>query len=109
MLKFYTMAATALGLMAAATAACAATDQANDAFAISHAKVSLTDAVHAAEQHVPGRASSAAYENTRHGQAWDVEVVSGSKVFDVEVDARNGAVLRSSADKADRDEGGESD
>lgn len=109
MLKFYTTAVTALALTAAATAACAATDYANDALATSDAKVSLTDAVHTAEQRVHGRASSAAYENTRQGHAWGVEVVNGSKVFDVEVDAQNGTVLRSTADKAGRKESEESD
>ena len=102
MLKFHTMAAAAVALTAVATASYAATENANDATAVNNAKVSLTDAVHAAEQHVHGRASSAEYENTGEGQAWDVEVVNGSKVFDVEVDAQNGSVLRSTADKADK-------
>ena len=40
-------------------------------------------AITVAEQHVHGRASRAEYEHTKTGWAYDVEVVSGAKVFDV--------------------------
>ena len=72
--------------------------------AIGNAKVSMAQAIAAAEQHTSGKAMRAEYENTKSGWAWDVETVSGAKVFDVRVDAANGTVLSSNADKSDRDD-----
>lgn len=75
---------------------------ANDARAISQAKVSLTQAIAAAEQQTGGKASKAEYERTRNGWVYDVEVVNGADVFDVKVDASAGTVISSAADQADR-------
>ena len=79
----------------------------NDALPVAQAKVSMTEAINAAERHVGGKAARAEYErNTKRGQwIYDVEVVAGAKVFDVEVDATSGAVLSSSEDRADNDDG----
>lgn len=76
----------------------------NDAMAISKAKISLTQAVSVAEQHANGKASQAEFENSKQGWVYDVEVVSGAKVFDVKVDADKGTVISSAEDKADRDD-----
>jgi uncharacterized membrane protein YkoI len=76
----------------------------NDALSITKAKIPLTQAVTTAEQHVNGRASRAEYENSKQGWVYDVEVVSGAKVFDVRVDADKGTVISSAEDKADRDD-----
>ncbi|MEO1766494.1 PepSY domain-containing protein [Thiobacter aerophilum] len=76
----------------------------NDALAIGKAKISLTQAVTAAERHVNGKASRAEYENSKQGWIYDVEVVSGAKVFDVRVDADKGTVIASAEDKADHDD-----
>ncbi|OWQ82916.1 peptidase M4 [Roseateles aquatilis] len=80
----------------------------NDALGVVQAKVSLTQAVAIAEQHFGGKASRAEYERTRQGVAYDIEVVTGDKVFDVRVDADKGAILSSAPDgrdgKEDRDE-----
>jgi uncharacterized membrane protein YkoI len=76
----------------------------NDALAISQAKISLTQAVTVAEQHANGKASRAEYENSKQGWVFDVEVVSGAKVFDVRVDADKGTVISFSEDKADHDD-----
>lgn len=73
--------------------------------AIRNAKLSLVDAVGIAQRHASGQASRAEFEHTKQGWVYDVEVVSGSKVFDVTVDAAKDAVLSSTEDKADR--GGE--
>jgi uncharacterized membrane protein YkoI len=44
------------------------------------------------------------------GWVYDVEVVTGTKVFDVRVDANKGTILSSAEDQADTaDEGDESD
>ena len=76
----------------------------NDATAISKAKIPLVQAVTMAEQHANGKASHAEYENSKHGWVYDVEVVSGSKVFDVRIDADKGTVISSAEDKADHDD-----
>ncbi|GAC1519133.1 MAG: hypothetical protein NVS3B11_17790 [Collimonas sp.] len=76
----------------------------NDAMAITKAKIPLAQAVTTAEQHVNGKAARAEYENSKHGWVYDVEVVSGTKVFDVTVDADKGTVISSAEDKADRDD-----
>ena len=65
-----------------------------------------TQAIAAAEQQAGGRASKAEYEHSKqHGWVYDVEVVAGAKVFDVKVDAQNGAVLASALDSEDHDDG----
>ena len=61
----------------------------NDALAITKAKIPLTQAVTVAEQHANGKASRAEYENSKQGWVYDVEVVSGAKVFDVRVDRKS--------------------
>lgn len=76
----------------------------NDAMDITKAKIPLAQAVTAAEQHAHGKASRAEYENSKRGWVYDVEVVSGAKVFDVKVDADNGTVISSAEDKADHDD-----
>lgn len=48
--------------------------------------------------------SRAEYEKSQQGWAYDVEVVSGAKVFDVKVDADKGTVISAAEDKADRDD-----
>lgn len=53
-----------------------------------------------------GKAVLAEYE--KHGirgpWGYDVEVVVGGKVFDVQVDPNSGAILSSQEDRADRDD-----
>ena len=76
----------------------------NDALAIANAKIPLTQAVTVAEQHVNGKATHAEYEKSRQGNwIYDVEVVSGAKVFDVRIDVDKGTVISSAEDKADND------
>ncbi|RUP33252.1 MAG: peptidase M4 [Curvibacter sp.] len=76
----------------------------SDTFAISKAQVQLAQAVTVAEQHAQGKAVRAEYENSKQGWLYDVEVVSGAKVFDVRVDADKGTVISSAEDKADHDD-----
>ncbi|MBG6075285.1 PepSY domain-containing protein [Polaromonas sp. CG_9.11] len=95
----------AVALAAAGSVAYAATGgMENDAIAIAHAKIGLVQAVTVAEQHANGKAARAEYENSKQGWVYDVEVVSGAKVFDVKVDADKGTVISSAEDKADRDD-----
>jgi uncharacterized membrane protein YkoI len=90
--------------MTGAVAYAAKGDIENDALAISKAKISLNQAVTVAEQQTNGKAARAEYENTKQGWVYDVEVVSGTKVFDVRVDATKGTVIASAEDKVDHDE-----
>lgn len=91
---------------AGGAAAVAAQTGHNDALAVNQAAITLTQAVATAEQHAGGRASRAEFEHSRtHGWVYDVEVVAGEKVFDVEVDAQTAAVLASALDSGDHDDG----
>lgn len=91
------------------TGSLARAERGNDALPVLQARISLSEAVAAAERQANGRASRAEYEHTRTGWAYDVEVVSGSTVYDVKVDADKGTVLSSVPDKADRDDGRDHD
>jgi len=93
--------ATAAGL---AFGQSAALGEENDALQIVHAKVSLTEAVAAAESKAGGRASKAEFEKTADGWVYDVEVVTGRTVSDVHVDAQTAAVLSVSEDAIDADD-----
>lgn len=76
----------------------------NDAVDISKAKIPMSQAVLAAEQHASGKAVRAEYEQGKQGWGYDVEVVAGAKVFDVRVDAEKGTVISSTEDKLDHDD-----
>lgn len=99
-----TFAVIAAVLATAVGGAFAAKTGENDALAIANAKIPLVQAVTAAEQHVKGKAAKAEYEKTKSGWVYEVEVVSGSKVYDVKVDAEKGTVIASTEDKADGDD-----
>lgn len=81
----------------------------NDAVAdLAKAKISLGQAVSAAEAQAGGKATKAEFDGERGQAVFDVEVVTAdSKVFDVRVDAADGKVLSSKQDAADR--GGKDD
>lgn len=78
----------------------------NDALAdLAKAKITLTQAIGAAEAHSNGKATKAELEGERGTVVYDVEVVTADhKVFDVKVDAADGKVLSSKQDQADRGE-----
>lgn len=78
-----------------------ATAEENDALAIKTAKISLTQAIAAAEQHAKGQAVKAELEQSKGKPVFEVEVVSGGKVFDVKVDANTGTVVSSTEDLDD--------
>ena len=95
-----------IALGAVGSVAYAAKAMENDAASVVKARIPLTQAVTAAEQHVNGKAAKAEFERSKqHGWVYDVEVVSGPKVFDVKVDPDKGAVIASTEDKADHDDG----
>ncbi|MDB5763889.1 MAG: putative exported protein [Herminiimonas sp.] len=106
MSRYSKLSLLAVALGAAGSVAYAAKTIENDAAAIAKARISLVQAVTAAEQHVNGKAAKAEFEHSKqHGWVYDIEVVSGSKVFDVKIDPEKGAVIASTEDKADHDDG----
>jgi uncharacterized membrane protein YkoI len=76
----------------------------NDALVAPETKISLSQAVTTAEQHITGKASRAELENHKGQWVFDVEVINGQKVVDVKVDPESGKVLAATEDKADRDD-----
>jgi uncharacterized membrane protein YkoI len=95
----------ALALASAVAGAVAAKNSVeDDTVAVAAAKIPLLQAVAMAEQYAKGRATHAAFENSRTGWVYGVEVASGAKVFDVRVDANSGVVLSSVEDHADGDQ-----
>lgn len=78
----------------------------NDAIAdLAKAKITLVQAVGAAEAQAGGKATRAELEGERGTLVFDVEVVTAdNKVFDVKVDAADGKVLSSNLDQVDRGE-----
>ena len=84
-----------------------------DAAALAQAKISLSQAVAAAEQKAQGKAVRAELEDENGKFVYGVEVVGGGKSTDVKVDIATGAILSAQADQADHEgdengnEGGE--
>jgi uncharacterized membrane protein YkoI len=81
----------------------------NDAVAIAAAKIDLTQAIAAAEQHVGGKAAKAEYERDKGKWVFDVEVVKGQTVMDVKVDPASGKVIAATEDKTDHDDDNDND
>ena len=104
MFRYTKIAVAGAVLAASGIAAYAATNMENDALALPATKITLSQAVAAAEQQAKGRATRAELEHTKIGVVFDVEVVSGVKVFDVRVDADKGTVISSAEDKAENDD-----
>lgn len=76
----------------------------NELTTAASAKVPLREAVATAEQHLNGKAVRADFETEDNSQGvYNIEVVTGTKVFDVRIDADKGTVLAANEDKADRD------
>ena len=83
----------------------------NDALAdLAKAKISLVDAVNAAQQHTGGKATRAELEGERGTTVFNVEVATADlKVLDVRVDAITGKVLGTKEDKHESGEREEQD
>lgn len=94
----------ALSMAAIGSAYAAKSSTEDDGLAIAGAKIDMTQAVAAAEQHVGGKASRAEYERHKGQWVFDVEVVKDKKIMDVKVDPTSGKVIASAEDKTDRDD-----
>ena len=77
--------------------------QENDAALLYQAKISLTQAIAAAEGHVQGKAVRAELEDENGTLVYGVEVTSGAQTTDVKVDSNNGKILSAQADQADHE------
>ena len=92
-------AVTASGALAHAASPTVPNDAVADA---ARAKITLMQAVAAAEAHTRGKATKAELEDEHGAVVYEVEVIAADKgVLDVTVDAVNGKVLSSKADKVD--------
>jgi len=96
--------AAVISVVLAASGAAFAEESENDALQVGKAKISLSEAVAAAEAKTGGRASKAEFKNAKEGWIYDVEIVAGKAVSDVHVNAETGAVLSVVDDKIDSDE-----
>ena len=103
-LLFGVIGLTALGASLAFAGANSANEgQENDIALLSKAKISLTQAIAAAEQHAQGKASRAELEDENGKLVYGVEVVGGGKSTDVKVDINTGQILSAQADQADHE------
>ena len=75
----------------------------HDAAALAQAKVSLGQAISAAEQHANGKAARAELEDENGKVVYGVEVVGAGKTTDVKVDINTGQVLSAQADQGDHE------
>lgn len=110
MKKSITIAALASGAALITVVAFAAPRQPeadDDYAALSAAKITLTQAITAAEQHVQGRAIKAELENVNGKLVYEVEVVKQNMATDVKVDSADGRIVSAKADPQDQDEGHE--
>lgn len=70
----------------------------NDAQPILNTKLSLVQAIGAAEQHAGGRAIRAELENENGRIVYGVEVVGRKQLTDVKVDANSGQIVSAQTD-----------
>jgi len=74
---------------------------ASDIRAMGEAKISLVDAIKAAESHQGGKAIEASLDDDSWKPAYEVSIVKDNRVFDVQVDAISGGVLGAREDLDD--------
>ena len=102
-LLFGTLAASAIVASSLVYASRDVNEEHNDAAALAQAKISLSQAIAAAEQKVSGKAVRAELEDENGTFVYGVEVVNGGKSTDVKVDIGTGAILSAQADQADHE------
>ena len=74
---------------------------AEDVKAASEAKISLVQAIQAAEKHQGGKAIDASIDDDSFTPTYEVSVVKDAKLYDVRIDAVSGGVLNTREDKDD--------
>ncbi len=105
-LKTIVAAALISGGLAGTAYAVQAKDSAdNDAKSAAEATITLNSALEIALQSVPGTAVGVEFENEDGIALWEVEILaSNQQVYDLEIDAISGEVLKNKIDKDDREE-----
>lgn len=68
---------------------------------LKQAKITLVDAIRAAEQHQGGRAFEASLDDDSFTPTYEVSLLAQEKLYDVRIDAVSGAVLSTREDKDD--------
>lgn len=81
----------------------AANSMENDTRTVQQAKISLTQAIEIAEQHVGGKAIRAGLEDENGTPVYGIEVGSDLQTTDVKVDVSDGKILSAQADHEDED------
>jgi len=80
--------------------------ESEDARAVTQATVSMNKAIEIAQQQVPGDVVGAEFENEDGQILWEVEILAANKeVYELEIDATSGKVLKQKKDHDDDDEG----
>jgi uncharacterized membrane protein YkoI len=105
-----TLPAALVALVLGATAGTAVyaarnSDRENDAVAdLANARITIVQAIAAAEQSASGQATRAELEHERSGLIYKVEVADAgaNKVMNIEVDGITGKVLKATLDRIDR-------
>lgn len=100
--KTYVATVVALSLCGVIGGSYGAMEVDNDALGITASKISLVQAITSAEKYVGGVASRAEYEQEKGQGVFEVEVVRGTSVTDVLVNAGNGKVIAAHDDINDR-------
>lgn len=99
--KTYVATVVALSVCGVIGSSYAAMEKDNDTLPVTSAKVSLVQAITTAEKYVGGVASRAEYEQEKGQGVFEIEVVKGTSVMDVLVNASNGQVIAARDDKPD--------
>ena len=68
---------------------------------LSEAKLSLVDAIQAAEKNQGGKAIDASIDDDSFKLAYEVSIVKDNRIFDVQVDALSGEILGAREDMDD--------
>lgn len=93
--------AASFGLAAAACADNNNPSVDSDAQRARAATVSMADAIATAEQSKNGKAFEASIDDSRSGDYYEISVAVGAQVFEVDIDAESGEVLREREDNDD--------
>ena len=101
------LALAAMALLGLGAAHAAQDPRDDNAHAILNTRLSLVQAVGAAERHAGGSAIRAELENENGRIVYGVEVVSQTRLTDVKVDANSGRIVSAQADQVGRGQAAE--
>lgn len=77
----------------------------NDALTTASAAITLEQAIGMAQKSVSGTPTKAEFSTDEGMAVWEIEIVNANRqVFDIEVDATSGKILKQQADKIDHED-----